>query len=164
MSEDIGKELDAVKVILEALIPLPESGRVFVLETVERKLNISIQKSSTNTQSISPDNVTNQQTDQFVDIRTFKDQKSPKSASEMAAVVAYYLQNLAAPNERKEFVTPADMEKYFKLAKFKLPTKMQFTMPNAKAAGYFESTKQGEYKLNAIGYNLVAHTLPRHAK
>jgi hypothetical protein len=31
---------------------------------------------------------------------------------------------------------------------------------DAKASGYFESASRGEYKLNAVGYNLVAHNLP----
>jgi hypothetical protein len=32
---------------------------------------------------------------------------------------------------------------------------------NAKNAGYFESAGGGRYKLNTVGYNLVAHNLPR---
>ncbi|MBZ0148377.1 MAG: hypothetical protein K8F62_12680, partial [Pseudorhodoplanes sp.] len=85
----------------------------------------------------------------------------PKYAVEMAALVAYYLQNLAAKSERKEHISTRDIETYFKIAEFALPTKPQFTLPNAKAAGYFDAVGDGAYKLNAVGHNLVAHSLPR---
>jgi hypothetical protein len=36
-------------------------------------------------------------------------------------------------------------------------------LPNAEGAGYFDSLGGGEYRLNAIGYNLVNHSMPRGA-
>ena len=78
----------------------------------------------------------------------------------MACLVAHYLQELAAKGERKDTVGTADLAKYFKAAKFKLPV-IKYTLGNAKNAGYFDSVGGGEYKLNAVGYNLVVHTLPR---
>ena len=78
----------------------------------------------------------------------------------MACLVAHYLQELAAKGERKDTVSTADLAKYFKAAKFKLPV-IKYTLGNAKNAGYFDSVGSGEYKLNAVGYNLVVHTLPR---
>ncbi len=98
---------------------------------------------------------------ELVDIRTFKEQKQPKSAKQMACVAAYYLKELAADGEKKETLTTQDLEKYFKQAGFKLPKAINQVLLNAKASGYFESTGKGEYKLNAVGYNLVAHSLPK---
>lgn len=95
-----------------------------------------------------------------MDIRTLKERKQPRSARDMACVVAYYLAESAQEGERKETVSTADLEKYFKQAGFKLPTRMAQVLIDAKSAGYFESTGRGEYKLNAVGYNLVAHNLP----
>ena len=46
-----------------------------------------------------------------VDIRTFKQQKAPASANEMACVLAYYLQHLAPADERKASVSAADIDK-----------------------------------------------------
>jgi hypothetical protein len=54
-----------------------------------------------------------------------------------------------------------DMIKYFKQAGFTLPKKPQFLLVNAKNAGYFDSAGTGKYRLNPVGYNLVAHNLPR---
>ena len=95
------------------------------------------------------------------DIRTLKEQKNPKSAKQMACVVAYYLKELVADSEKKETVSNQDLEKYFKQAGFKLPKVISQVLPDAKASGYFESVGKGNYKLNAVGYNLVAHTLPK---
>ncbi|MHB8495497.1 MAG: hypothetical protein ACYC9Z_16745 [Casimicrobiaceae bacterium] len=94
------------------------------------------------------------------DIRSLKEEKQPNSARQMACVVAYYLQELAPADEKKETVSTKDIEKYFKQAGFKLPTKVEQVLVDAKRSGYFESAARGEYKLNAVGYNLVAHTLP----
>ena len=94
------------------------------------------------------------------DIRTLKSQKNPKSAREMACVVAFYLQELAPEGERKDTISTADLERYFKQAQFKLPEKITQVLTDAKGAGYFDSPSRGAYKLNAVGYNLVAHKLP----
>ena len=95
-----------------------------------------------------------------VDIRKFKEEKNPKSARQMACVVAYYLQELAPPNERKDTITTEDLEKYFKQAKYPLPEKIAQVLVDAKGGGYLDSPVRGQYKLNAVGYNLVAHNLP----
>ena len=78
----------------------------------------------------------------------------------MACLVAYYLQELAPKNDRKQKISALDAEKYFKQASFKLPKRLDQLLVNAKASGYFESAGRGEYKLNAVGYNLVVHGLP----
>lgn len=95
-----------------------------------------------------------------VDIRSLKEEKNPDSAKQMACVVAYYLQELAPEAERKYTVSTQDIEKYFNQANFKLPQKVEQLLGAAKRSGYFESAARGEYKLNAVGYNLVVHGLP----
>lgn len=95
-----------------------------------------------------------------VDIRSLKEEKNPDSAKQMACIVAYYLQELVSEAERKDTVSTQDIEKYFKQASFKLPKKVEQVLVDAKRSGYFESAARGEYKLNAVGYNLVVHGLP----
>lgn len=97
------------------------------------------------------------------DIRRLTELKHPKSASEMAAIVAYYLAEAAGPTERKESVANADMVKYFKQARFRLPGNKTMILVNAKNAGYFDGAGAGQYRLNPVGYNLVVHGLPRLA-
>jgi hypothetical protein len=95
------------------------------------------------------------------DIRTLRADKQPTSAVEMAALVAHYLESLAPDSERKNTVTTADLDKYFRQADFPLQKRLEQVLPNAKAAGYFDSAARAAYRLNPVGYNLVVHTLPR---
>lgn len=95
-----------------------------------------------------------------MDIKSFKELKNPTSARQMACVVAYYLAEIAEGDERKETVTSADIEKYFKQARFQLPTKLEQLLIDCKGSGYFDTPSRGEYKLTRVGHNLVAHQLP----
>lgn len=98
------------------------------------------------------------------DIRSLKNLKKPGTAQEMACVVAFYLQSLAPEEERKATVSGNDLDKYFRQADFPLPTRMGQLLLDSRAAGYFEPAARGTYRLNPVGYNLVAHTLPRTGK
>ncbi|MBI5910683.1 MAG: hypothetical protein HY848_12115 [Betaproteobacteria bacterium] len=97
----------------------------------------------------------------IVDIQAFKQEKQPSSANEMAAVVAYYLSELAPQPHHKSEVDTTDMEKYFKQAGFPLPGSLKDLLNRAMNAGYFDRVDRGKFKLNPVGYNLVAHNLPR---
>jgi len=79
----------------------------------------------------------------------------------MACVVAYYLESLAAPSDRKTEVGAADLEKYFKQGGYPLPKRMPQVLVDARGAGYFDSAGHGKYKLNPVGHNLVVHKLPK---
>ena len=98
---------------------------------------------------------------QIADIRSFKEQKKPRSSTEMAALVAYYLAELAPATERKDEITSQDISKYFKQANYPLPGRPRQTLFDAKNAGYIDAgSSRGGYKLNPVGHNLVAHSLP----
>jgi hypothetical protein len=97
------------------------------------------------------------------DIRSLRETKQPKSGVEMAALVAYYLSELAPAAERRDAVSAADLEKYFKQAQYRLPQRIDMTLHNGVASGYFDRTGRGEFRLNPVGYNLVTHGLPREA-
>jgi hypothetical protein len=166
----LGQSIDK---LVEALEPLDPDGRKTALQAVCAYLQIPISEGSaigtgpdTNPPPKDPPSVI--QTDSAraagvprKDIRTLKEEKKPSTAREMACIVAYYLQEHAPEGERKDSVSTTDLEKYFKQANFKLPKKINQVLIDAKASGYFESASRGEYKLNAVGYNLVAHNLPK---
>lgn len=97
----------------------------------------------------------------MVDIKSLRAEKQPTSANEMAALVAYYLAELAPEGEDKPEVDTDDMVKYFKQAAFPLPKAPRMLLTNAKNSGYFDSGNAGGYRLNPVGHNLVAHNLPR---
>lgn len=94
-------------------------------------------------------------------IRALKEAKRPRSANEMAAVVAYYLRELAPEPDRRETIEAADINRYFTEAGFPLPKAINMTLTNAAGSGYFDRVEQGKFRLNAVGYDLVAHSLPR---
>lgn len=173
MAEHIDKEIEAIKAVLHALEPLPDNVRVSVLAYVRQRLQIVL--------TPSPETSTLGVSNMIVDapmgtaetagerqllpthIKALKEQKKPRSANEMAALVAYFLANAAPKTDRKDRITTKDIETYFKIAEFPLPEKTQFTLLNTKAAGYLDAVGNGEYKLNAVGYNLVVHSMPRSA-
>jgi hypothetical protein len=171
VAEHIDKEIEAIKVVLRALESLPAETRASVLGYVTRRLQIALapgQQDATAGTAVPstgptlgiPETSPEQHT-LPTHIKDLKEKKKPRSANEMAALVAYYLANVAPQKDRKDKITTKDIETYFKIAEFPLPEKTQFTLPNAKAAGYLDAVGNGEYKLNAVGYNLVVHSMPR---
>lgn len=174
MPEPIDKEIEAIKVVLHALEPLSGDVRASVLGYVLQRLQIVLAPATqalgsgasttiVDATRIAAEAAGERQTSP-THIKGLKEQKKPRSANEMAALVAYYLANVAPKADRKDRITTKDVETYFKIAEFPLPEKTQFTLPNAKAAGYLDAVGNGEYKLNAVGYNLVVHSMPRSAE
>jgi hypothetical protein len=161
MSDNLDQEITAIRGVLTALEPLDAGIRANVLDYVLKRLGISaatITQPSTPGSPLPSSNVTPAGTT-AVHIKAFKEQKNPKSANEMAAVVAYYMVNLAPLTERRETIKAKDIETQFKIADY--PLRSRFVLANAKNAGYLDSVGDGEYRLNAVGHNLVVHNLPR---
>ena len=156
-------ELSAIQQVIAALTPLGPEARERVIQYVFGRLGIDEPTSLTPSASVhdSSDSRPVPTSARATDIRTFTEQKTPRSANEMAAVVGYYLAELAPASDRKLDITSADIEKYFKQGNFRLPSKPGMTLTNAKNAGYLDSgSERGVFRLNPVGHNLVAHGLP----
>lgn len=98
------------------------------------------------------------------DILTLTTEKKPRYATQMAAVVAYYLSEVAPIEERKTAIEHDDIKTYFKQARFRLPKSIKDVLIHATQAGYFDYLGGNKYKLNPVGYNLVVHALPEKKK
>lgn len=165
MADPIDLEVEAIRDVLSALGPLSEQARASVLDYVTKRLGVPMiartpdTSITANRESTLPD--LGDAGSVPVHIKDLKEQKKPRSANEMAALVAYYLTSLAPADKRKKTVNQKDMETYFKIAQFPLPNQIRVTLANAKTAGYFDAAGNGEYKLNAVGHNLVVHSMPR---
>jgi hypothetical protein len=172
----VDQEIEAIKTVLAALEALDADVRTNVLEYVLKRLKLepvqaerpapaSYAHSAELHESVgrveSVVSKTAASLEGPLHIKDFKEEKKPKSAIEMAALVAYYLENLAPAGHRKATIGAKDVETQFKIAEFPLPGQLRFTLPNAKVAGYFDSAGDGEYRLNAVGHNLVVHSMPR---
>ena len=169
MSEKIDNEIEAIKTILTTLQFLDDEIRKNVLDYVLKRINFNPSTVFANQQQPNPGEIfTAEQLintgggHDEVHIKQFKETKGPKSAIEMAALVAYFLQYLAPSAERKDKVNVSDLETWFRIADFPLPgSDMKFVLVNTKNAGYFDNVGGGDFKLNAVGYNLIKHNLPR---
>jgi hypothetical protein len=95
-----------------------------------------------------------------IDIRSFFAEKQPSSDVEAAAVAAYFNQYLAPEGTRRDTIDSTSLQEAFRQARRPLPARTIYTLQNARNAGYLESAGEGgQYRLNAVGYNLVEHTL-----
>jgi hypothetical protein len=172
MSDETDKELSAIQAVMTALDGLDDAARRRALGYVFERLGIrgDLSRGSVAAPPLSLDSgrptvetpppaAPAGESSGVADIRTLKEAKKPKSANEMAALVAFYVAELAP--ERRDTITRKDVETYFKQARFPLPSAMRQTLPNAAAAGYLDFVSDGEFRLNPVGYNLVAHSLPR---
>jgi hypothetical protein len=170
------KELEAIKQIIEALDSLEIEEKKRVLDYVFNRLGLKSIKSDEPSQfnivspnepsqyQERPENIVYPST--IKDIKSLKEEKQPQTAIQMVALVAYYLSEIAPIEERKNTINSEDITKYFKQARFELPKgEPIYTLRNARNSGYFDSTSEtGVYKLNPVGYNLVAHNLPGNNK
>jgi hypothetical protein len=164
---DFDAELDAIRVIFAALEPLNREARDRVVSFAFRRLGISVAMEPEVTTPSGPPDYSRialsatVRPPAVVDIRTLKEEKQPSSAREMAVLVAYYLAEAAPGAERKTEVTAEDIKQYFKQAGFKLPRHPDMTLVDTKNAGYLDNgSARGLYRLNPVGYNLIAHSLP----
>jgi hypothetical protein len=159
-------ELEALTSVLTVLAPLEQNARSRVVDYVLRRFGLPSAPVQSGQPPIAPaaPAPTQAGSADVTDIRSLTDQKKPKSAIEMAAVVAYYLAYAAPETEKKAELSASDITKYFHQANFRLPGQASMTLVHAKNAGYIDAgSKRGSYKLNPVGYNLVAHRLPTDA-
>jgi hypothetical protein len=168
-ASSIEKELEAIKAVNGALEPFEAEARLRILQYATQHLGIPT-VAATSTVAVTPEHAERSHAGipspvssppKVIDIRTLRDEKQPKTDIHMTAVVAYYLAELAPDGGRKDTITASDISKYFKQAGHPLPKQPRFTLQNARNAGYFDSAGSGAFKLNAVGYNLVAHSLPQ---
>ncbi|HEY5279422.1 MAG TPA: hypothetical protein VIJ67_06685 [Pseudolabrys sp.] len=98
--------------------------------------------------------------DHSTDIRSFTAIKAPKSDQQFTAVVAYFYQIEAKPEDRKEVIDADIMKEAARLAGRAQVARWNMTLTNAKNAGYLDGAGNGKFKLSSVGENLVAITLP----
>jgi len=110
MSEDEYPEVAAITALLKILGPLKDEERANVIDFVFRKLGIQFSGPQRRTRDSGTDSVQalgapvparKGVESHSVDIRSFTEEKKPRTASQMVAVVAYYLEHLAAEGERR---------------------------------------------------------------
>lgn len=94
------------------------------------------------------------------DIKTFMEQKAPKSDNQFAAAVAYYYRFEAPETQRKETINKDDLVEACRMVQRKRPGKPAQVLINTLAQGLLDKTERGQYRINSVGENLVAMVLP----
>lgn len=166
MATEQDKELEAIGAIMKALSELDAPQQKSALEYVMGRLGVKVSRTDSGEQFAPPKDdvardgqVPKVRDREMVDIRTLKDEKKPKSAIQMAVLVAYYLARIVPADQRVDVIGTAEIDKYFDQAKYPLPKNSGVLLGDAKRAGYLESAERGKYKLNPVGYNLAAHNM-----
>ena len=101
-----------------------------------------------------------QQPSRTTNIKTFVDLKQPKSDVQFATVVAYFYRFEAPVESRKESIDAKTLQEAARLAGRRRSPKPLMTLNNAKRLGYLDTPERGLFRVNSVGENLVAMTLP----
>lgn len=94
------------------------------------------------------------------DVKAFVEEKKPKNDVQFATVVAYYHRFEVSQAQRKESITAADLQDSARIAgrdRFSTP---RVPLNNAATLGYLDRAGGGAFRINAVGENLVAMSLP----
>src|SRR5947209_5717726 len=101
-----------------------------------------------------------QTTGRAIDIRSFVTAKNPRSDMQFAAVVAYYYRFEASPDKQLESISAEVLQDAARLVNRHRLSRPRQTLINARAQGYLDQVDRGQYRINSVGENLVAMTLP----
>lgn len=159
--------LDAAQVIVAELSGLPPEDQKLALRFAAEVLHLPVASVS---KPAMPEpgapaaplasNKTPTAQSSSTDIRAFTEEKKPQSDQQFAALVAYYYQFIAAPEDHRETIDPEVMKEAARQAGRPQVKRWAMTLTNAKNAGYLDPAGSGKYKLNAVGENLIAISLP----
>lgn len=164
----VDAELTAMKTLLDVLTPLSPEARYNVIDYLFRRLEIKRPPIVPPAEPTVPEPAspparaaTIFQPRPAADLRSLVEQKQPRSAHQMVAVLAYYLAALAPPDQHRDHIVLDDIPKYFPQADFKMPKAPMMTLVKAKNLGYLDAIGTGQYRLSLAGYNLVSYELPQ---
>jgi hypothetical protein len=156
-------DLDALRTIIGALDPFDESERERIMRWASEKLGIK-NFIPTATQGLPPaannSNISPPTSGGRKDIKSFLTEKSPTSANQLVAAVAYYYKFEASVTERKNSITKEDLLDACRKANLERPKAANVVMVNAAKFGLVDNVGTGAYEINAVGENLVAVTMP----
>ena len=94
------------------------------------------------------------------DIKSFVNERKPKNDVQFAAVTAYFYRFECPEAERTEAIVPKVLDNAGRLVRGYSFKNARQTLDNGVKLGYFDRAGKGAFKLNAVGENLVAMTLP----
>lgn len=163
MSQQID-DLEAVRIIASTLEKFDKNDQERIIRWAREKLGLNVtQQPLTHPLPQTPSQSNPQiPIDRAVDLKTFINEKNPTSDMQFAATVAYYYKFEAPEDQRKETIDSDTLQDAARLANRKRLSKPSQTLINASFNGMIDKTDaKGVYKINTVGENLVAMTLPQ---
>jgi hypothetical protein len=158
-------DLDAVRVIVEALTGFDPGDQERVLRWAREKLGLQAPAtpaaaSPAGAGVAKPLAPHPQPSGGHTDIKSFIAAKKPASDNQFAAAVAYYYRFEAPPAEQKQAITADDLQEACRKASRPRLRKPIVTLHHAHNMGLLDKAGRGEFAINTVGENLVAMTLP----
>jgi hypothetical protein len=158
-------EFEAARKVVDVLEPFDNAERERIIRWSRDKLGMSGASTSVSVlqqtaPGITSTGASSPVSGQPLDMRTFIQQKNPRTDTQLAAAVAYFHRFVAPDSEKKDSIGKTDLLNACRLTERARPRRPDQTLVNAFSAGYFDKASRGLYKLNSVGENLVAVALP----
>ncbi len=166
-------DLDAIRLVLDTLSPFDPQDQKRIIRWACEKLGITLEGSTPTTMStmvpstVQPTNTAPlvqpsiTPTGSQVDIKSFLRAKNPTSDMQFAAAVAYFYAFEAPESERKESISSDELQDACRLLGRERLHNPGQTLRNTVYNGLLDkSGEKGQFKINTVGENLVAVTLP----
>jgi len=169
MAKEEKDDLAAVRILVDALSSFENSERQRIIRWACEKLGVPYDVGTShlitspikNLAGVGELTTEGGARKSVLDIKSFIEGKDPQNDKQLAAVVAYYYAFEAPEPLRKTSINFQDLIEACRLSQKKRPTNAGQTLINAAHSGYLDKAEEtGSYKLNAVGENLVAMTLP----
>lgn len=168
MAKSSSDKFDAVRTVVQTLDPFDESDQEQIIRWACESIGLSSPAGAPSSAS-APQPSTRPPTPSVhsavahtpANIKSFVNGKSPRSDIQFAATVAYYFEFEAAESERKDEINGDDLREACRLVDRGRLTAPGQTLINAHHQGLLDKgSGRGFYRINAVGENLVAMTLP----
>jgi len=164
---DIHSDFDIAKAISDLLREKDKDRQGRILRWVAESLEISFQSPTPATPNVATANApitgggeTSGLPKSAPDIKTFIENKKPRSDVQFATATAYYYRFESSPDQRRDSISADVLQDAARLAGRQRFVQPLMTLNNAKNQGYIDQVGRGAYRINSVGENLVAMTLP----
>lgn len=157
-------DFEAVRILVQALGGFDKNDQERIIRWAREKIGLTVSTRSSET-GVLPAGYSSgagqiPSAGKTSDIKTFVASKNPTNDRQLVATIAYYYRFEAPESERKDAIAAADLQEACRKVnkpRFKYPAQ---TLVNAHNAGLLDKAGGGVYRINTVGENLVAMTLP----
>jgi hypothetical protein len=170
VAKDKSDDFEAVRTVVATLEPFDVNDQERILRWAREKLGLSVATGSAAGTSHSegrPPRHTEagvapvSPASKATDIKSFIESKKPQTDMQFAAAAAYYYRFDAPEPQRKDAITPNDLQEACWQTGWDRLRNPGQTLINAHYQGYLDKGgDRGTYVINTVGENLVAMTLP----